>query len=157
MKNFTKIFVTIFYIGFINIAPGTFGSAASILILFLLFKYSLLSLSMLIIIFIILLFASNYFINIFSSLTNSQDSKHIVIDEFIGIYSIFLFYDYVFTYNDIVTLILIFLIFRFFDIIKIFPADIIDKNFKNGYGVILDDIVAGIYTVLLMVVINAII
>ena len=155
MKKITKIFVSIFYIGFINFAPGTFGSIASIIILFPLFKFFLLSFTTLISIFVILFFLSNYLINSFSSFTNSHDSKHIVIDELLGIYIIFLFYDYIFIYSDILSLSLIFLIFRFFDIIKIFPANFIDKNIKNGYGVILDDVVAGIYTVLLMVILNA--
>ena len=155
MKKITKIFVSIFYIGFINFAPGTFGSIVSIIILFPLFNFFLLSFTTLISIFVILFFLSNYLINYFSSFTNSHDSKNIVIDELLGIYIIFLFYDKVYIYNDILSLTLIFLIFRFFDIIKVFPANYIDKNIKNGYGVILDDVVAGIYTVILMVIINA--
>jgi len=157
MKNFTKIFVSIFFIGFIKYAPGTWGTLASIIILFALFNYFVLSLPLLIFIFIILFFISNYLINYFSSFTSSHDSKNIIIDELIGIYTIFFFYDFIFFYNDIFTLILLFFIFRFFDIVKIYPANFIDKNIKNGYGVIMDDIIAGIYTVLTMIFINALI
>lgn len=154
MKNFTKIFLSIFFIGYIKYAPGTWGSLASIVILLLLFKYLLLSLPILIFIFIILFFISNFFINYYSSFTNSHDSKHIIIDEMLGIFIIFLFYDLILIYNDFITLILIFFIFRFYDIIKIYPANYIDKNFKNGFGVILDDIIAGIYTILTMMILN---
>ena len=122
MKNFTKIFLSIFYIGYIKIAPGTCGSAVSIIILFTLVKYLTLPLFILIMIFMILFFISNFMINYYSSFTNSYDSKHIVIDEMLGLFFIFLFYDLIFTYNDIVTLTLIFFIFRFFDIIKFFSC-----------------------------------
>ncbi len=157
MQIFTKIFVSIFYIGFIKFAPGTWGSLTSIIMLFSLFNFFKLSLPVLITIFVILFFISNFLINYFSSFTDSYDSKHIIIDELIGIYIIFFFYDFIFIYNDIVTLMLIFFIFRFFDIVKIYPANFVDQKIKNGYGVIMDDIIAGIYTVLLMVLINVII
>ena len=152
MIKLTKLFLSIFYVGYINFASGTLGSLVSIIIILPLFE--LLSLSILLFLFICIFFISNYLINYFSHLTNTTDSKHIVIDEFIGIFTIFFFYDLIFIYNDICTLTLIFFIFRFFDIFKIFPANYIDQNFKNGYGVILDDIVAAIYTILTLLIIN---
>ena len=155
MKIFTKLFISIFYIGYIKFAPGTWGSLAAILILYPIIKYTMLSLEVLIIIFITLFFISNLFINYFSNFTNSNDSKHIVIDELLGIFIILIFYDFIFIFNDIITLILIFFIFRLFDIIKIFPANYIDKNLKNGYGVMMDDIVAGIYTIFTLMILNA--
>ena len=155
MKIFTKLFVSIFYIGYIKFASGTWGSLAAILILYPCFKFALLSFEALIIVFIILFFISNLFINFFSNFTNSKDSKHIVIDELLGIFIILIFYDFIFIYNDFITLILIFFIFRLFDIIKIFPANYIDKNYKNGYGVMMDDIVAGIYTIFTLIILNA--
>ena len=77
-----------------------------------------------------------------------------MIDELLGIYIILIFYDLIFIYNDFLTLILIFFIFRLFDIVKLFPANYIDKNLKNGYGVMLDDIVAGIYTIFTLIILN---
>jgi len=155
MKNFTKIFVSIFFIGYIKFAPGTWGSLVSILILFPIIKLLSLPLEILVTIFIVLFFISNLLINYFSSFTNSLDSKHIVVDELLGIFTIFLFYDFIFIYNDTFTVMLIFFIFRLFDIIKVFPANYIDKQFKNGYGVLLDDIIAGIYTIITLVILNA--
>ena len=155
MKIFTKLFVSIFYVGYIKFASGTWGSIASLLILYPFIKFTVLSFEALLIIFIILFFISNLFINYFSNFTNSNDSKHIVIDELLGIFIILIFYDFIFIYNDFITLILIFFIFRLFDIIKIFPANYIDKNLKNGYGVIMDDVVAGIYTIFTLMILNA--
>ena len=154
MKIFTKLFVSIFFVGYIKFASGTWGSLAALLILFPIVKITTLSFGVLIIIFIILFFISNLCINYFSNFTNSKDSKNIVIDELLGIFSILIFYDLIFIYNDFITLVLIFFIFRLFDIIKIFPANYIDKNFKDGYGVIMDDIVAGVYTILTLMIFN---
>ena len=154
MKIFTKLFVSIFYVGYIKFASGTWGSIASLLILYPFIKFTVLSFEALLIIFIILFFISNLFINYFSNFTNSNDSKHIVIDELLGIFIILIFYDFIFIYNDFITLILIFFIFRLFDIIKIFPANYIDTNLKNGYGVMMDDIVAGIYTIFTLMILN---
>ena len=67
---------------------------------------------------------------------------------------IFIFYEFIRFTNDILMMIIIFLIFRFFDIAKIFPANWIDKNLKNSWGVILDDIVAGIYTLFILYILN---
>jgi phosphatidylglycerophosphatase A len=155
MKIFTKLFVSIFYIGYIKFASGTWGSLAAIIILYPCIKFKILPFEALIIVFVILFFISNFFINYFSNFTNSNDSKHIVIDELLGIFIILIFYDFIFIFNDIITLILIFFIFRLFDIIKIFPANYIDTNLKNGYGVMMDDIVAGIYTIFTLMILNA--
>ena len=154
MKILTNIFVSIFFIGYIKFASGTWGSLASIIIIFPIIKFTSLSFEILVGVFIILFFISNFFINYFSQITETYDSKYIVIDELLGIFIILIFYDFIFIYNDFLTLILIFVIFRTFDIVKIFPANIIDKKIKNGYGVILDDIVAGIYTILTLIILN---
>ena len=153
MKKLTEFFISLSYVGYINFASGTWGSLVSIIIIFLLFK--LLSFSILISLFIIIFVISNFLINYFSSFTNTQDSKHIVIDEFLGVFTVFFFYDLIFIKNDLITVMLIFFTFRFFDMFKIFPANYIDKNFKNGFGVIIDDIIAGMYTILILVILNA--
>ena len=155
MKNLTKFLVSIFFVGYIKFAPGTWGTLVSLLIMYILFNILSLPLIILLIIFIFLFFISNYLINDFSSITNSHDSKHIVIDELLGVFLIFLFYDLIFLFNDILTYLLIFLLFRFFDIFKLFPANFFDKHYKNGYGVIIDDIIAGLYTVLTLMILNA--
>ena len=154
MKNFTKFFVSIFFVGYIKFAPGTWGTLVSLLIMYILINVLSLPLIILAIIFTFLFFISNYLINYYTLITNSHDSKNIVIDELLGVFIIFLFYDLIFLFNDILTYLLIFILFRFFDIFKIFPANFFDKHYKNSYGVILDDIIAGLYTVLTLIILN---
>ena len=155
MKKLTKIFVSIFYIGYIKFAPGTWGSLVSLLMMFFLFETLSIHINTIMIFFVVLFFISIFFVNYFSLITKSHDSKHIIIDEFLGIFTIFLFYDFIFVHNILVTYFLIFFLFRFFDITKIFPANYFDANLKNAYGIILDDIIAGLYTVLTLILINA--
>ena len=90
----------------------------------------------------------------FSLYTNTHDSGVIVIDEFLGIYLIFIFYDLIYFINDFLTVILVFVFFRFFDIVKIYPANVIDKKINNSFGVLLDDIVASIYTILVIYILS---
>ena len=156
MIKLTNLFVSLFYSGYIkNLPSGTFGSFISILILFPLIEFKIFSLGLFILGFIIIFLLSLYFIKKFSLYTQSHDSKIIVIDEFLGIYLVLIFYDQIQIINAYVTLFLIFFLFRFFDIVKIFPANIIDKNFNNALGVILDDLVAALYTVIILYLLHA--
>tara|TARA_X000000950_G_scaffold262631_1_gene334097 strand:+ start:283 stop:759 length:477 start_codon:yes stop_codon:yes gene_type:complete len=156
MIKLTNLFVSLFYSGYIKSLPsGTFGSFISILILFPLIEFKIISLELFILGFIIIFLLSLYFIKKFSSYTQSHDSKEIVIDEFLGIYLILIFYDQIQIINTYVTVFFIFILFRFFDIVKIYPANIIDKNLNNALGVILDDLVAASYTIIILYIINA--
>ena len=150
MKTITNIFVSLFYSGYFKLWPGTFASVISILILFPVIKYQLVSKEIFIYIFFIIFTSSIFFIKKFSLYTNTHDSGKIVIDEFLGIYLIFIFYDLIYFVNDFLTIMLVFIFFRFFDIVKIFPANIIDKKMNNSLGVLLDDIIASIYTILFL-------
>ncbi len=115
---------------------------------------NLLSTNLMIFVFIIIFILSLFFISNYSHYTNSHDSGFIVIDEFLGLYLIFIFYDFIFVYNNFITLLLIFIFFRLFDITKIFPANIIDRKMKNSLGVLLDDLIASIYTIMSIYIIN---
>tara|TARA_A100001037_G_C14633027_1_gene406727 strand:- start:20 stop:496 length:477 start_codon:yes stop_codon:yes gene_type:complete len=151
----TNLFVSLFYSGYIKVLPsGTFGSFISMLILFPLIEFNIISLELFILGFIIIFLLSLYFIKKFSLHNKSHDSKIIVIDEFLGIYLILIFYDQIQIINTIITFFFIFILFRFFDIVKIFPANIIDRNLNNALGVILDDLVAALYTIFILYIIN---
>ena len=50
--------------------------------------------------------------------------------------------------------VLSFIFFRFFDILKPFPVSYFDKNFKNYFGIIMDDIMAGLYSMILIYLIS---
>ncbi len=156
MIKLANFFVTLSFSGYIKlIPPGTFASFLSLVILIPIVEYKIISLEVFIAIFIVIFLLSLFFINKFSAYTQSHDSKVIVIDEFLGIYLILLFYDQIKIINPYVTMMLIFIIFRFFDILKIFPANIIDKRLKSAFGVILDDLIAGIYTIIILYILNA--
>ena len=156
MKKLAKFFVSLSFAGYIKIIPpGTFASLLSIIILFPIVEFKIISSTMFVVIFIFIFLLSLYFIGIFSSNTQSHDSKIIVIDEFLGIYLILIFYDQIKLINPYITIVLIFILFRFFDILKIFPANIVDKKLKSSFGVILDDLIAGIYTIIILYIVNA--
>ncbi len=156
MIKLANFFVSLSFAGYIKlIPPGTFASFLSIVILFPIVEYKIISVEIFIAIFIVIFLLSLFFINKFSTYTETQDSKIIVIDEFLGIYLILLFYDQIKIINPYVTMMLIFILFRFFDILKIFPANIIDKRLKSAFGVILDDLIAGIYTIIILYILNA--
>jgi len=156
MIKLANFFVSLSFAGYIKIIPpGTFASFLSIVILFPIVQYKIISLEIFVVFFIVIILLSLFFINKFSAHTLSHDSKIIVIDEFLGIYLILIFYDQIKIINPYVTIVLIFVLFRFFDILKIFPANIVDKKLKSSFGVILDDLIAGIYTIIILYILNA--
>ena len=154
MRTVTNIFVSLFYSGYIKFFPGTFGTIISIIILYPFLKLNFVSMNLFICFFLLIFIFSLFFINKYSKYSNSHDSSIIVIDEFLGIYLIFIFYDFIYFLNDFFTIALIFIFFRFFDILKVFPANIIDRKIQNSLGVLLDDLVASIYTIIVLILLN---
>ena len=152
MNKIISIFPTLFGIGYSPIAPGTIGSIFTIVFLYFLIKF--VSYSFLVIMFLIIFFTSLKLIEKYSNLLKSHDSSTIVIDEFLGIFLIILFYDYLKFANDFIMFLLILLLFRFFDILKVFPINWVDKNIKNSFGVVLDDLLAGVYSIIILYSIN---
>tara|TARA_B100001057_G_scaffold431122_1_gene458342 strand:+ start:105 stop:422 length:318 start_codon:yes stop_codon:yes gene_type:complete len=87
----------------------------------------------------------------------NKDPKEVVVDEFIG--QSIPIYLYEISHSTakeqqeaILFYLYIFILFRYFDIKKPFPVNYFDKNFKNSFGVILDDVVAGLYVVLTLII-----
>ena len=152
MFNLSKILVSFFYIGYAKFAPGTIGTLISILTLFFLDIF--LNKIMFFLVFVICLVLSICFINNYIKHVKKNDPSEIIIDEFLGVYVIFFFKNYLTELNIYIFLILTFLLFRFFDIFKPFPISLIDKRIKNSFGIICDDLVAGIYTTICLLVIN---
>ena len=138
--------LTMFGIGHIKYAPGTVASFVTCLIYYPLILIKI-NFIYLLIIFLILLIYSIIIIDKLSHHFKEKDPKEIVIDEFIG-QSIPLIFmsEYIISSKNPLLFFLAFFLFRFFDILKPFPINIIDKKMKNGLGVVLDDIIAGIYT-----------
>ena len=156
IKTINTLFVTMFWLGRMPKIPGTFGSLATTIILYIFFHIFNLSskfiLTLLIIIFILSFLAvSNHIKN-----SKNKDPKEIIIDEFIGQSIPIYLYEVSHGTEKLANEALIFyficfVLFRFFDILKPFPVSFFDKNFKNSFGVIMDDVCAGFYVVLSLI------
>ena len=153
MNKISQIFSTLFFIGYSKWAPGTIGSLASLIII--MFLQSIVSNIIFIALFFCIFILATIFVTIYSKTINNHDAREIVIDEFLGIYLILIFSYNFNSFNEFVKIFLIFIFFRLFDIIKLFPANWIDKNMKNSSGIILDDIIAGVYTIIILTLLNA--
>ncbi len=142
MKLFSKVLATFFGAGYIPLAPGTITSAIVMLFYkFILFKISWpVYLLMFMLLFILGIFVSD----IHSRMLNKEDPRSVVIDEALGqLLALFLL-------KPQWTLCLLsFILFRFFDIVKPFPIKKVE-TFPRGFGIMLDDIVAAIYTGILI-------
>mgnify|MGYP006126016835 FL=1 len=156
IKTFNSLLVTMFGLGKIKFMPGTFGSLATTIILFYLFHTLNISSYIILIGLIIIFIYSFYAVSTYTNDNKNKDPEEIVIDEFLGqsipIYLYEISHGTTKESNEaIVYYSLFFILFRYFDIMKPFPVNFFDKNFKNSFGVIMDDICAGIYVVLTVV------
>ena len=156
IKTFNSLFVTMFGLGKIKIIPGTFGSLTTVLILYYMFHIKNISPNTILIILVIIFIYSFYAISNYIKNNENKDPSEIIIDELLGqsipIYLYEISHGSTKEPNEaIVYYILFFILFRYFDIMKPFPVSFFDKNFKNSFGVIMDDICAGFYVVLTLV------
>ena len=145
-----------FGLGKIPKIPGTFGSFATIIILYIFFHIFELSSNIILVILVIIFVLSFFAVSIHIRDNENKDPKEIIIDEFIGqsipIYLYEISHGTEKSSNELIIFYcLCFILFRFFDIIKPFPVSFFDKNFKNSFGVIMDDVCAGFYVVLTLI------
>ena len=156
IKNFNFLFVTMFGLGKIKIIPGTLGSLVTTLFLFFLFHVYNVSSYLILFLFIIIFIYSFFAISKYIKESSNKDPGEIIIDEFLGqtipIYFYEISHGYKKEFNDaLLYYFIIFILFRFFDIVKPFPVNFFDEKFKNSFGVIMDDICAGFYVVLSLI------
>ena len=156
MNKINFLFVTLFGIGKIKLIPGSFASLATTLFLFIIFYILNISPNIILIGVLIIFFISLYAVNIFIKDLENKDPKEVVIDEFIGqsipicLYEIA--HETTKEFTQVLTFYFImFILFRIFDITKPYPVSYYDKNFKNSFGVIMDDVCAGLYVVAVLV------
>ena len=157
IKTFNYLFVTCFGIGSLRYAPGTITSLITTIFLFSLFHIVNLSSNIILFILILVFIYSFYAVSKYIKHNEDKDPKEVVVDEFIGqsipIYLYEISHDNAKEPQEAVLFYLyIFILFRYFDIKKPFPVSYFDKNFKNSFGVILDDVVAGLYVVLTLII-----
>ena len=157
IKTFNYLFVTCFGIGSIRFAPGTITSLITTVFLYSLFHIiNLPNITILIILLIVFIY-SFYAVSEYIKYNENKDPKEVVVDEFIGqsipIYLYEIAHGSVKESHEAALFYLyIFILLRFFDIKKPFPVSFFDKKFKNSFGVIIDDVIAGLYVVLTLII-----
>ena len=156
MHNINFLFVTLFGIGKLKKIPGSYASLATTIFLFISFHILNFSPNIVLIGVIIVFLISLYAVNIFIKDMDNKDPKEVVIDEFIGQSIPICLYEIAHEgtkeTNEVLTFYFImFILFRMFDIAKPYPVSYYDKNFKNSFGVIMDDVCAGLYVVTVIV------
>lgn len=137
MNQLIMALATGFYVGRIPIAPGTWGSLAAFLPWFFIKDLSLTTY----IIVLAALFVIGFFVSgSAEKILDSPDAGPIVIDEILG-----MFITLTLAPNHPAAWILGFILFRIFDIFKPFPVSWFDKKIHGGIGIMMDDVVAGLY------------
>lgn len=142
--RFALLLAEFFYCGRFPFAPGTMGSLGSLVIWIpsVYFAWSLsLKLFLLVAIFLIGVWASKYGIKYYQR----SDPPQVVIDEVVGQGIPFLLIG-----PSILEIILAFLLFRFFDIVKPWPIKALERRFQDKWGIMIDDVVAGIFALLII-------
>ncbi|EPY5581232.1 phosphatidylglycerophosphatase A family protein [Campylobacter upsaliensis] len=144
-----RFYLTFFYSGSVKKAPGTFGTLAAMIPAFFVLRY--LGEQTLFLLSILIFIASIRVIDDYEKKTQKHDDKHIVIDEVAGVFLACAIAAS--AENSLLNFVLAFIFFRFFDITKPSIIGKIDKKVKGGLGVMLDDMLAGLFTGLLCAVI----
>ena len=132
--------------GLVKVAPGTFGSVAALIIYWPLTYLSQLAFILVVLIASIL---GIYICGKTATDCGVHDHGSIVFDEFVGLWIALLLMP-----TNLIDILGIFLLFRSFDIIKPFPIGWLDKKISGGLGIMLDDILAGFFTLILYFVVK---
>ena len=156
LNKINFLFVTLFGIGKIKKIPGSFASLATTIFLFFLFHILNVSPNIVLFLVIVIFFISLYTVNIFIKDLTNKDPKEVVIDEFIGQSIPICLYEIAHegskeTDQVLTSYLIMFILFRIFDIVKPYPVSYYDKNFKNSFGVVMDDVCAGLYVIAVLV------
>ena len=148
LKNPFHLVATLGGIGMVPIAPGTFGSIAAWLIFVYLSHF--ISMINMIILTILLCILSIWICNQASKNLENKDHKSIVIDEFVGIWVALLPVLFIANsqFERTVYALAALIFFRLFDILKPFPISYFDKNYKNGFGIVIDDVISGLIAII---------
>jgi len=156
MKKINLLISTFFGNGYISKIPGTFTSLSTSIILYILFElFNFKNLSYILILYSIVFFYSFYAVMDSETEFENKDPRQIVIDEVLGQAMPLILIVYLST-NKMINIpveiyyLLSFILFRFFDIVKPFPVSYFDKKHKNFFGIIMDDIMAGLYSMIII-------
>jgi len=117
-------------------APGTFGTLAAIPVYYLM---SSLSLSLYAALTLFMALAGIYICGYCAKAVNTHDHPAIVWDEFVGFFITMFMVPF-----SLINVVLGFVLFRFFDIVKPWPISYFDRHVKGGFGIMIDDVIAGL-------------
>ena len=158
INKFNYYFVTLLIFGdSVQKYRGTWASLFTVLFLFIIIYFLKISVFIVSILLLIILFYSYFAITTTLKDFKDSDPQEIVIDEFVGqsipiiLFEIFHGDINYSAYEALQIYLWFFLLFRVFDGLKPFPIDYVDKKFKNSFGILFDDILAGIYVVLCLI------
>jgi len=143
-----------FKIGNIKYAPGTIASLVTC-ILFIILIY-IINITVILFCTIIIFSYSFFAINSSYEKFKTDDPQEIVIDEVVGQMLPLLaipIYETLFPVDKVYYCILAFITFRIFDIWKPYPINYVDNNIKGALGIMMDDVIAGIYTITILSII----
>jgi phosphatidylglycerophosphatase A len=146
-NKISHVLATCLGVGSIPFAPGTWGSLFAVLLI-----YNIAFLQEWVILVAVLTAALSWWVCVEVHKDTKSDSSEIVIDEFAGMFVACMFIN-----HDFISLVFAFIFFRFFDIVKPWPISWVDKNIKNGPGILIDDLLAGLFAGILMLAIFVII
>lgn len=147
-KSIYAAISTMFYSGLISRGPGTWGSLAAIPPGLFLFWFG--GIGTLLLASFIVFFLGWYVAAKFSAVTRIHDDKRIVIDEVVGQWITLAAALYLFGFL-IISAVIAFILFRFFDILKPWPIFWCDQKLKNAFGIMLDDVLAACYAIIVMI------
>ena len=149
LKDPYHFFATLGGLGLSPIGPGTVGSIFG-WIIFIFLSHFISEVPLIILTFFVIIF-SVYISSMATKDLIEKDHKSIVIDELAGIWLAMIPVIFIGSsqYERSTYAFLALIIFRIFDILKPYPISYVDKNFKNGLGVVLDDLIAAIFAAFL--------
>ena len=142
-KRISFLFSSSFGIGNSKLFPGTVASLLTLPIVW--FIRDFFSFNTFLIILLFYSITSYILIEVCIKNLSDKDPKYVVADEHIGQSISLIFCD-----QKIFDYIICFIFFRFFDIVKPFPINLVDKHLKNASGVILDDVLAGVFVCIII-------
>ncbi len=160
MKKINLLISTFFGNGYVAFIPGTLTSLSTLIILYVFFEvFNFNNLNYILILYSIIFFYSFYAVMDSENEFENKDPRQIVIDEVLGQAMPIILIVYL-SSNNLISIpveiyyLISFFLFRFFDIVKPFPVSYFDKEHKNFFGIIMDDIMAGLYTMILIYLIS---
>ena len=146
-SKLSYLLASVFYVGKLPLAPGTWGSLVALLAWYVIIPH-ISSITLIVLIIIIFGFGV-YTSSVVENSINENDPSSVVVDEWVGQWIALLFLG-----QSVMWGVVAFGLFRLFDIWKPYPIRKLD-DLHGGWGIMLDDVLAGIYALVLVNIIRS--